>query len=67
VLLHTNVSCVALHEKGDENDEGRVSEASSSCQSNNKPGPGGTWACQRCRLCDYSTQTGKVSCSGCQT
>jgi len=67
VLLHTDVSRVALHEKGDKNDEGRANEAPSSCQSNDEPGPGGTWARQKCHLHNYGAQTGKVSGGGCQT
>jgi len=67
VLLHADISRVALCEKGDENNEGRANEAPSSCQSDDKPGPGGTWARQRCRLCAIVTQTGKVSSGGCQT
>jgi len=67
MLLHADVSHVALREKGDENNEGRANEAPSSCQSNNEPGPGGTWACQRCRLRAIVVQMGKVSGSSCQT
>jgi len=67
VLLHANVSHVALCKKGDENNEGRASEAPSSCQSDDEPSPGRTWACQRCHLRAVVTQTGKVSGSGCQT
>jgi len=67
VLLHANVSRVVLREKGDENDEGRANGAPSSCQSDDDPGPGGTWARQRCCLRDYGVQTGKVSGGSCQT
>jgi len=41
--------------------------APSSCQNDNKPGPGGTWARQRIHLCGYDVQTGKVNGGGCQT
>jgi len=47
VLLHADVSHVALHEKGDKNDEGRANVAPSSCQNDDEPSPGGTWARQR--------------------
>ena len=67
MLLHANISHVALCEKGDKNDEGRASDAPSSCQSDNEPGPGGTWTRQRCCPCNYSTQMGKASGGGCQT
>jgi len=66
-LLHADVSHVALRKKGDENDKGRANKVPSSCQNNDEPSPGGTWARQRCRLHDYSMQTGKVSGGGCQT
>ena len=67
MLLHADASRVALREKGNENDEGRANVAPSSCQNDNEPGPGGTWACQRIRLRGYDAQTGKVNGGGCQT
>ena len=67
MLLHADASCVALHEKGNKNDEGRANVAPSSCQNDDEPGPGGTWARQRIRLRGYNVQTGKVNGSSCQT
>jgi len=50
MLLYADASRVALHEKANENDEGRANVAPSSCWNNDEPSPGGTWACQRIRL-----------------
>jgi len=67
MLLHADASRVALCKKGNENNKGRANVAPSSCQNNDKPSPGGTWARQRIHLCSYDVQTGKVSGGGCQT
>jgi len=67
MLLHADTSRVALHEKGNKNNEGRANVAPSSCQNDDKPGPGGTWAHQRICLRGYDMQMGKVNGSGCQT
>jgi len=67
VLLHADASCVALREKGNKNDKGRANVAPSSCQNDDEPSPGGTWARQRIHLHGYDTQTGKVNGGGCQT
>jgi len=67
VLLHADASHVTLHDKGNENDKGRANMAPSSCQNNDEPGPGGTWACQEIHLLGYDVQTGKMNSDGCQT
>ena len=64
MLLHANASRVALREKGNENNEGRANMAPSSCQNDDEPGPGGTWARQRIRLRSYNVQMGKVNGGG---
>jgi len=67
MLLHANASRVTLHKKGNENNEGRVDVVPSSCQNDDEPSPGGTWACQRIHLHGYNVQTGKVNGGDCQT